>query len=77
MTDKIEVSKPVEIKDNSVERVAFDLMEKIAHNERFSMENANPNIASDQATRFYWLNLYAQCLKAAQGYGPVNAQKVN
>ena len=29
MVDKTEISKPIEIKDNSVERVAFDLMQKI------------------------------------------------
>ena len=34
MSDSITVTRPIEIKDNSVERVAFDLMSRIAEAER-------------------------------------------
>lgn len=33
MVDKTEISNPIQIKDKSVERVAFDLMERIARAE--------------------------------------------
>lgn len=34
MSDSITVTRPIEIKDNSVERVAFDLMSRIAEVEK-------------------------------------------
>lgn len=57
MVDKTEISNPIEIKDNSVERVAFDLMEKIANSESYYSENEyrKPN------SREYFLKLYNQC----------------
>lgn len=59
MSDSIRVSSPVEVKDKSVERVAFDLMEKIAYAEskRENVEFLKPN------SREYYLKLYNQCLK--------------
>lgn len=59
MVDKTEISNPIEIKDNSVERVAFDLMEKIANSEGYSNETGykKPN------SREYFLKLYNQCHK--------------
>ncbi|MCH7381296.1 hypothetical protein [Acinetobacter higginsii] len=59
MVDKTEISKPIEIKDNSLERVAFDLMDKISqaetyyNNDKFKQENP----------REYYLKLYNQCHK--------------
>lgn len=58
MLDKTEISKPIEIKDNSVERVAFDLMEKIAY-----LENATNDGYLQPNTREYFLKLYNQCHK--------------
>lgn len=59
MNDKIEIQRPVEIKENSKERVALDLMERIARiDDRFETE---------QNDRKYWLTLYYQCLKATSG----------
>ena len=49
MVDKTEISKPIEIKDNSVERVAFDLMEKIAY-----LENATNDGYLQPNTREYF-----------------------
>ena len=59
MVDKTEISKPIEIKDNSLERVAFDLMERIANSEGYNNEQAyrKPN------SREYFLKLYNQCHK--------------
>lgn len=59
MVEKTEISSPIEIKDNSVERVAFDLMEKIANSEGYGNENGykKPN------SREYFLKLYNQCHK--------------
>lgn len=56
MVDKTEISKPIEIKDNSIERVAFDLMEKIA-----IAESEKGFLTKDQKKRDYWLKLYNQC----------------
>lgn len=57
MVDKTEISKPIEIKDNSLERVAFDLMDRIATSEGYNNEDAyrKPN------SREYYLKLYNQC----------------
>ena len=38
MSDNITVSRPIEIKDNSVERVAFDLMTRIAEAEKYQVK---------------------------------------
>ena len=57
MVDKTEISNPIQIKDKSVERVAFDLMERIARAE-------TPNtgmLTAEQKKRDYWLKLYNQC----------------
>ena len=63
MSDDITVSRPVEIKEKSVERVAFDLMEKISMAEKTysqdSEKKTNP--------REYYLKLYNQCLKVTSG----------
>lgn len=57
MVDKTEISNPIEIKDNSVERVALDLMSKIAKAEGY----INGTYTPEQKNRDYWLKLYNQC----------------
>lgn len=57
MVDKTEISNPIQIKDNSVERVAFDLMEKIARAET----PGTGMLTAEQKKRDYWLKLYNQC----------------
>ena len=57
MGDKFEIKNPIEIKDNSKERVAIDLMKFIGDEE---IERPNRD-------RRYWLVLYRQCLKATYG----------
>ena len=57
MSGDTTITNPIEIKDNSKERVAFDLMEKISFFEHDNKE-------ADQSKREYWLTLYRQCLKA-------------
>ncbi|MGE8572938.1 MULTISPECIES: hypothetical protein [unclassified Acinetobacter] len=58
MVDKTEISKPIEIKDNSIERVAFDLMDRIAY-----LENATGEGYLKPNSREYFLKLYNQCHK--------------
>jgi hypothetical protein len=55
----IKVTSPVKIESDSKARVAFELMDKI------------DGYTSDDAMRKdkkYWLSLYLQCYKAANGY---------
>ena len=52
MADQIQLQGPVDVRSDSKERVAFDLMTKIA----FSETGAGP--ARD---RDYFLNLYVEC----------------
>lgn len=61
MTDSVRIQGPVEIKGDSRERVAFDLMEKI------NKYNADTNIAKNEA---YFFNLYRQCLRVVEGKIP-------
>ncbi|MBF7691121.1 hypothetical protein [Acinetobacter pollinis] len=59
MSDKTEIANPIKIQDNSVERIAFELMEKIANSESSYYEDGvgKPN------SREYYLKLYNQCHK--------------
>lgn len=60
MNEKIELAKPIDIKDNSKTRVAYDLAMVIANNEvESNLKNNNP--------RKYYLELYELCLKACEG----------
>ncbi len=59
MSDNTSINGPVTIKENSRERVAFDLMMQI-----ISQDTRYDNEAND---RKYWLTLYRQCLKATAG----------
>ncbi|AMW78620.1 hypothetical protein AMD27_06795 [Acinetobacter sp. TGL-Y2] len=71
MVDKTEISKPIEIKDNSVERIAYELMLKISENEHISdkAKHHKPSV------REYYLNLYNQCYKVVD-YKDVNISKL-
>lgn len=59
MVDKTEISKPIEIKDNSIERVAYDLMVLISNEETFYGKSKS----KDENPREYYLKLYNQCHK--------------
>lgn len=71
MSDKTEITNPIKIKDNSVERVAFDLMEKIANSDSYYNEESfrKPN------SREYYLKLYNQCHKVVYSRG-VNIDEI-
>jgi len=57
MADDVKINGPVEIQSDSKERVAFDLMNKIA----------DYDDTGNQNNKKYWLGLYLQCLKATNG----------
>lgn len=59
MSDRTEITNAIKIQDNSVERIAFDLMERIANSESHYNESncRKPN------SREYYLKLYNQCHK--------------
>lgn len=61
MSDDMTISRPVEILNNSKERVAFDLMQIIHSRESRAKQ--------EHDDRKYWLILYHQCLNATSGYG--------
>ena len=71
MSDSITVTRPIEIKDKSIERVAFDLMEKIANAEKFH----NKDGEKKTNPREYYLKLYNQCLKVTSWSG-VNVEDI-
>lgn len=60
MSNDLKVSGPIEIQDNSAERVAFDLMSRIAYAE-------DGNQKQESSPRDYYLELYHQCLKTVKG----------
>jgi len=55
MVEKMELNGPIQIKDNTNERVAFELMQYIAYN-----SNATPRTEDD------YLNLYCRCLNTIE-----------
>ncbi|KKW80401.1 hypothetical protein AAV97_05135 [Acinetobacter sp. Ag2] len=65
MVDKTEISKPIEIKDNSVERVAFDLMQKIVDAE---ISHGKGDYLKP-TPREYFLKLYNQSHKVVSRTG--------
>ncbi|WP_180113403.1 hypothetical protein [Acinetobacter sp. YH12073] len=65
MADRMEISKPIEIKDNSIERIAFDLMEKISQSESYY----NLDEQKQKNPREYFLKLYNQCYKVVDYKG--------
>lgn len=66
MAESMKVQGPVEIKENSAERVAFDLMNTIAYEE--NSDYSNQPVAKKNSNRLYYLNLYKECLNVVQGY---------
>lgn len=58
-TEDIRVTNPVEVQNDAKARVAFDLMVHISRSEK--------GVSKEQATRDYWLTLYMQCWRAANG----------
>ncbi|MEW6206664.1 MAG: hypothetical protein AB1516_15230 [Pseudomonadota bacterium] len=56
--ENVSVSGPVEIKTDSKARVALDLMK---HIDQYS------ELKTEQKTKDYWLKLFRQCYKAANG----------
>lgn len=60
MADAIQVSGPVEIESSAKERVAYDLMQRIAMNA--------PKEITNKGDEKYWFTLYRKCYKAASGY---------
>ncbi len=66
MVESLKVQGPIEVKDNSAERVAYDLMLVIANNENPSY-NENCRAKKDSA-RLYYLNLYVECINAIKHY---------
>ncbi|WP_291370608.1 MULTISPECIES: hypothetical protein [unclassified Acinetobacter] len=65
MSDSITVTRPIEIKDNSVERVAFDLMSRIAEAEKIKGKDEGKK----DNPREYYLKLYNQCHKVVSWSG--------
>lgn len=57
MAEDMRITSPVSIQSDSKSRVAFDMM----------MFIGNDIESGDKSEREYWLNLYAQCYKAANG----------
>lgn len=60
MAESLKLSGPVTVEPTSKELIAFKLMEKIANH-----ETTKPD---EESKRAYWLTLYRQCYKAADGY---------
>ena len=58
-TEDIRLTSPVEVQNDAKARVAFDLMDHISRQE--------DGKDAEKKTRDYWLTLYAQCYKAANG----------
>lgn len=57
MTDDVRVTGPVAIQSESKSRVAFEMMQWISNYED----------GQETTNRDYWLTLYNQCYKAANG----------
>lgn len=62
MSNDLKVNGPIEIKDNSAERVAFDLMSLISDHENPQGLDDSHCRAKKASSRLYYLNLYAECL---------------
>jgi hypothetical protein len=57
MAESLSVSGPVSIQSDCKQRVAFDLMDRIARAED----------SAERKSRAYWLKLYTQCHDATSG----------
>ncbi len=60
MSNDLNVKGPIEVQDNSAERVAYDLMSRIAYAE-------DGNQKQESNPRDYYLELYYQCLNTVKG----------
>ena len=58
-TEDIRVTHPIEVQNDAKARVAFELMDHISRRE--------DGVDDAQKTRDYWLTLYIQCWRAANG----------
>lgn len=67
MVEHINVNGPIEIKDSSRERVAYDLALRIANAEAGPAQTQNQDVRSAQKNRKYWLSLYSESLNAVNG----------
>lgn len=65
MATDMRITSPVDVRADSRERVAYDLMNKIGFE-----ENSN-----DATKRDYWLELYYRCYRATQGYDLATIKK--
>lgn len=68
MVDNVQLNGPIEIKDNSAERVAYDLMTRIAHAESGTSIDPNRDVRDAQKKRDYWLTLYAESYRVVNGH---------
>jgi hypothetical protein len=69
MADSRTISGTVTTRTNdSGERVAYDLMEKIATHESIAM-------TEERKKRDYWIKLYHQCFRATRGATPEDILK--
>lgn len=57
MNDRVKVDGPVSVQSDSRASIAFELMKHIASHEA----------SAERENRDYWLTLYTQCFKAANG----------
>lgn len=64
MADSMRIQGPVEVIDNSAERVAFDLMCVIDNHENPAGLDDCP--AKKRSNRLYYLGLYVECLSAVR-----------
>ncbi|MCE6007607.1 hypothetical protein [Acinetobacter soli] len=68
MTDKVVLNGPLELKDNSQARVAYDLMLLISNKEIGFTMAQDKAVAEEQKSRDYWLKLYTECHNVTRGY---------
>lgn len=66
MADEMQIAGPIEIRDNSAERVAYELMRLISSKE--NPTHGSDCVAKKASNRLYYLNLYAECLNVVKGY---------
>ena len=66
MADSMKIQGPVEVKHNSAERVAFDLMNIISANENPEGLDDSHCRAKKNSSRLYYLNLYVECIEAVK-----------
>lgn len=63
----------VHIGENSVEQIAYRLMERVADIENRSIHTATPDRPSTAADRAWILDTFAECLVAARGFRKIKS----